>query len=112
MLSTAKQMLASGEVITLNMHKQHEFYLRHHQVVDATYSLDISDIATHAYKKAESEMYIMSPDYSIVEQSGEPYYDYINSAYYYRVFTAYKTPDDCYGAFISLYPLNAGGEIL
>ena len=76
MVSTANEMLASGEVITLNKHNQHEYYLRHlTPIVEAisfdwdnnTVAIDTSKIDAAYLEKLESKPeYPRDPRYLIL----------------------------------------------
>lgn len=50
-------------------------------------------------------MYALNSDYVVTHQKGEAYYDVETNQYFYKVFSEYITPQDTYGALVTLYSL-------
>ena len=71
---------------------------------------DIDTIRVQAHEDALNHMANLSPDYSVIEQSDDLYFDCDTSTHYCRVYTEYLTPTGAHGAFITLYPINNGGN--
>ncbi|MBQ8165074.1 MAG: RICIN domain-containing protein [Clostridia bacterium] len=63
------------------------------------------EIISKAKKQAVSEVCAIDENYRIVEQQGEKYFDVETAKYYYKVMTAYETPNNAHGGITTMYEL-------
>lgn len=73
-------------------------------------TVDLEETRAKAYEEAVLQVYKMSPNYSVVSQTDELYYDCTTATRFCRVFTVYETENGGVGAFTTLYPIDAGGS--
>ena len=73
-------------------------------------TVDLEEARERAYEEAVLQVYKMSPNYSVVSQTDELYYDCTTATRYCKVFTVYETENGAVGAFTTLYPIDAGGS--
>lgn len=78
--------------------------------VFASSTVDRDSIREQAYAETLDHMYSLSPDYSVIEQSDELYFDCATATRYCRVFTEYCTSTGAYGAFVTHYSIDNGGN--